>query len=144
MAQDDDNLKNPESTGGKISKDMDGVGTVDETDVRERAEELAADDGLSPQDVDERYLSQAREEMTGEAVPADDVLPEADAMDERDEVMGESGHHTPNLGMSDETPAAQMLINQGLEEAADDELRQGTKKLDRENRGTELPDDERD
>ena len=59
-------------------------------------------------------------------------------MDERDEVMGESGHHTPNLGMSDDTPAAEALINQGLEEAADDELRQGSKKLDREDQGTEL------
>ena len=138
MAKDDDNIKNPETTGGKISERMDGVGTVNETDVRARAEELAADDGLSPRDVDERYLSQAREELTGESVPADDVLPEADAMDERDEVMGESGYHTPNLGMSDETPAAQALINQGLEEAADDELRQGTRKLDREDQGTEI------
>ncbi len=138
MAKDDDNIKNPESTGGKISEGMDGVGTVNEDDVRARAEELAADDGLSPHDVDERYLSQAREEMTGENVPADDVLPEADAMDERDEVMGESGSHTPNLGMSDDTPASEMLINQGMEEAADDELRQGSKKLDREDQGTEL------
>ncbi len=78
MAKDDDNIKNPESTGGKISEGMDGVGRSTKTDVRARAEELAADDGLSPHDVDERYLSQAREEMTGGNVPADDVLPEAD------------------------------------------------------------------
>ena len=140
MSTDDDNLKNPEFTGGKILNGPNGEGVPSRDDVHRRARELAAIDGLRPRDVDERYLEQAREELTGEEIAPDDVLLEADELNSRDEVLGEAGRHVPNLSSSEDRTAAETLYSQGVDEALSDEMREGGKKLDRENRGLEAGD----
>ena len=135
MSTDDDNLENPEFTGGKISTGFEGAGTLTEADLQRRAEELAKIDGLRPQDADERYVEQARQELMGDEPGADDVLPEADELDARDETLGESGRHVPNMGPSDENSVGERLVAEGMDEALHDEMREGTREQDRQDRG---------
>lgn len=138
MSKDDDNIENREFTGGKILAGIGGAGVPTPEDLRQRAEELAAIDGLSAKDVDERYLDQARQELMGDEIAPDDIVPEADALESRDEVLGESGRHIPNMGPSDEATVAEKLVAEGMGEALHEEMREGSRKLDREDQGLEL------
>ncbi|MBV9657712.1 MAG: hypothetical protein JO295_06340 [Verrucomicrobia bacterium] len=132
---DDDNLENPEFTGGKISHGTDGAGVPGERDVLRRARELARIDGLGPEAVDERYLEQARRELHGEATGPDDLVAESDSLADRDPVIGSRGRHTPNVATSDEQTAGEKLYAGGVDEAWHDEMRTASETLDRQERG---------
>ena len=144
MSKDDDNIENREFTGGKILAGIGGAGLPTPADLRQRAEELAKIDGLTPQDVDDRYLEQARQELMGDEIAPDDVLPEADELAAGDDVLGESGRHVPNMGPSDENTVGEKLVAEGMDEALHEEMREGSRKLDRENRDLEPDDAEND
>ena len=141
MSQDDDNLANPEFTGGKILNEAGGgYGAVSRQDIQRRAEELAVIDGLRAQDADERYREQARLEMEGEEVGPEDVLPEAEELDDREAVLGEAGHHVPNVGWGDEELIGEKLFTQGVDEALHDEMRQSSRMHEQEDRAAEAGD----
>lgn len=143
MAQDDDNLENPEVTGNRISKGFRGAGTNTPDDLRQRAEELAIIEGLRPEDANAGHLRRAREELLGGGETPNDVMPESTTLADRDPVSGSGGRHTPNLGANDEPMIGEELYAQGVEEAVHDEMLEASETLERRERGLEADDDGR-
>ena len=141
MAQDDDNLANPEVTGSRISAGFSGTGTSSPDDLRRRAEELAVIEGLRPEAVNGGHLRRAREELSGGGESPNDVMPESTTLADRDPVSGSGGSHTPNHGVGDEETIGERLYAQGVEEAVHDEMLAASESLERRERGLERDDD---
>ncbi len=117
---------------GKFTEHGQGLGTVTEAMVHQRAREIALINGRGENNVIEADLEQARKELTGEEAgptPAETV-PEEERWDP---VPGSQGHAAPKSEAPDEQTFAEELVEEGVEEAEHDEMTEA----ERENRKRE-------
>lgn len=109
---------------GRFSENAHGLGTVTEADVRQRARELALIAGREPGQVFDSDLEQARRELTGQErltpppTPAEEL-----SEDQRWDPLGESvGHAGPEVPAPDEQTFAEKLVEEGVEDAEQDQM----------------------
>jgi hypothetical protein len=122
---------NPLKTGALIEK-SDGLGTVTRKMVRKRAVELSVIAGRRPEDVSKSDLDQAKRELTGgaEADPKEALLESAPESERWDPLPGSTGQKVPVAAGEDEDEEGhsdqERLVEEGLGEAAHDQMRQAT------------------
>jgi hypothetical protein len=115
------NQSDTEGPLGKILTGSDGLGTVTPEMVEERALQLARTDGRTEANDGDR--AQAKEEFLG---PAPDVTgPEAGAegleqVTAWDDSPADHGSQAPDILPEDEANIAEVLVQEGLEEADHD------------------------
>jgi hypothetical protein len=104
----------------KIAVGSEGLGTVSPDLVEQRALELAKTDGRA--EANEKDLAEARAELlSGEPLTAAEVPdPAVDQITAWDDVPAETGSRAPKFGTEDEANIAQVLVEEGLEEADHD------------------------
>lgn len=118
---------------GVLTENSAGLGTVTRKMVRERAAELAAINGRSDQDVSKSDWEQAKRELTGqpEADPKDAVLESAPESERWDPIPGSTGSKATVAPGEDEDEEGrsdnQRLVEEGVEDAEHDQMRQGAK-----------------
>lgn len=122
-------MNEPITPDGKISIHDQGAGVPSPDEVEQRAGELAAIAGRAASDFSESDLEQARRELLhgGPAGPADEDESVA-GISSWDDVPGSTGTHAENRGPTDEANIAQELVQEGLDEALHDEMREASKK----------------
>ena len=114
---------------GRISSRGEGLGTVTEEMVRQRAGEIAVINGRSKHNVLDIDLEQARRELQGEeglnpAPTAAENLTE----DQRWGVDGtNSGHKVPAIPASDEQTVTEKLVEEGIADAEHDQQVEATR-----------------
>ncbi|CAN5226895.1 hypothetical protein BH20VER2_BH20VER2_02000 [soil metagenome] len=114
---------------GKISVHGNGLGAPTPELVEKRAREIATINERDPDEFTEADWEQARQELLGQQNTAPDDADETiDALSERDEVPGESGHRAPRAGLDeDEEGLGARLVTDGAEEAAHDQMVEAAK-----------------
>ena len=107
--------------------------------VRERAAELALANGRPPGQVLDADLDEARRELTGAETLVPDPSPaEKLSEDERWEVVPESkGKKAPTKQATDEHTFAEKLVEEGLEDAEQDQAVKGTRESQKRDREIE-------
>jgi len=122
---------------GRFSVRGEGLGTVTEEMVRQRASELAIINGRSSNNILDSDLREARRELTGrerlnsQSDSGDEELPESERWDP---VPGSSGSAAPTVPPPDEQTFAEKLVEEGIEDAEQDQMVQGTREsLERDN-----------
>lgn len=120
---------------GRFSEYAHGLGTVTEEMVRQRAAELALINGRPAGQVLDSDLDEARRELTGQSglVPsptAAEQLPE----EEREAVPESVGRKAPAVQATDEQTFAEKLVEEGVEDAEQDHMVEGTRRSQREDR----------
>lgn len=113
------NMKATESMKGKISGRFDGLGTVTPGMVEQRAREIALINGRTAEEFNEADLEEARAEMTGAAALEEQSEEEAGpgVGSLRDMVPGTAGHKNAPKLPSDEQRVAELLVQEGVDEA---------------------------
>lgn len=102
----------------RLKAGLPGLGEASETDIQRRAEELARSDGRdSFTDAD---LTRAAAELSGansapDAPEATDVA--LGEMTTWDDPVDQAGHQVSAVPLEDEVSAAELLVQDGLEEA---------------------------
>ena len=121
---------------GRFSQHGRGLGTVTEEMVRERAVQLALINGRPPGQVLDSDLAEAREELTGEERLVPNPTPAEELReDERwGAVPGASGREVPVTGVPDEQTFAEKLVEEGVEDAEQDSMVEGTRQSQRRDR----------
>ena len=103
---------------GKISLDDEGLGTVDNSLVEQRALEIAKTDGRTEANQADRAT--ARTELLGlgnPATPPEAPDPAIEDIVEWDSPVDSNGHRSPKVLPEDEANIAEVLVEEGLEEA---------------------------
>lgn len=111
-----------QSPKGKVLLHGSGIGGVTESDVRRRALELAGINGLP---VSEKFLAQARRELTGEDLPStttEDIEATAAITRDPSEPPSDSGHRVEDIGEPDEQEELELLTEEGVEEAQHEQM----------------------
>lgn len=105
---------------GRFSDRGEGLGTVTEEMVRQRAGQIAVINGRDEQSVNQSDLDQARRELTGEGTSetAEDRIPEGERWDP---VPGSVGHKAPTVPSPDEQTFAEKLTDEGVSDAEHDQ-----------------------
>jgi hypothetical protein len=121
---------------GRFTQHGQGLGTVTEEMVRQRAEELALVNGRPNGQILDSDLDQAWRELTGrETVVPTPTLAEELTEDERWEPVVESeGGRVPVVPAPDEQTFAEELVEEGAEDAEQDRMVQGTRESQRSDR----------
>ncbi len=114
---------------GRFSIRGEGLGTVTEAMVRQRASELAIINGRSGNHILDSDLREARRELTGKEglnsqPEPEEQLPESERWDP---VPGSTGSAAPTIPPSDEQTFAEKLVEEGIEDAEQDQMVQGTR-----------------
>jgi hypothetical protein len=114
---------------GRISNRGEGLGTVTEEMVRQRASEIAVINGRSKHNVLEIDLEQARREMQGEeGLNPTPTAAENLTEDQRWGVDGtSSGRKIPSVPAADEQTYAEKLVEEGIADAEHDQEYEATK-----------------
>lgn len=123
---------------GRFTENAQGLGTVTEEMVRRRAEELAVINGRSKHQVLESDLAQAKRELTGEERLNPETTPAEQVPEEnRWEPVAESeGHQAETVPAPDEQTFAEKLVEEGVEDAEQDQMVRATREsLRREREG---------
>jgi hypothetical protein len=129
--------ENPDEKG-RFTEHGRGLGTVTEEMVRQRAAELALLSGRPPGQVFDSDLQQARRELTG----AEGLVPEPTPAEELEEeerwepVPKSIGHQAPTVEASDEQTFAEKLVEEGVEDAEQDQMVEGTRESQKRDRRT--------
>jgi hypothetical protein len=123
---------------GRFTQNAHGLGTVTEEMVRKRAAELALINGRPPGQVLDSDLNEARRELTGgerlvpEPTPAEELTE-----DQRWEPVPEStGKEAPTVPAPDEQTFAEKLVEEGVEDAEQDSMVQGTRQSQHRDRSS--------
>jgi hypothetical protein len=113
---------------GRFSDHGRGLGTVTEAMVQHRARELAFING-HPNQVLDSDLKQAHRELTGEErVNPEPTAAEQLTEDQRWEPVPESvGHKAPTIPAADEQTFAEELVEEGVEDAEQDQMVKATR-----------------
>ncbi len=120
-------MKEDRTERGRFTERAHGLGTVTEEMVRWRAQELALINGR-PENVLSTDLDQARRELTGE----ERLVPEASAAEELpedarwEEVPESKGEQVRTVPASDEQTFAEKLVEEGVEDAEQDQMVKAT------------------
>src|SRR2546426_7770623 len=114
---------------GRFSQHAQGLGTVTEEMVRQRAGELAVINGRPADKVLDSDLEQARRELTGEErLAPQQTKAEQLAEDRRWEPVPESaGSKAPTVPTPDEQTFAEKLVEEGVEDAEQDQMKRATR-----------------
>jgi len=121
---------------GALTENSAGLGTVTSKLVRERAVELAGMDGRSTSEVSKSDWEQAKRELTGEPDidPKTAALESAPESERWDPVPGSTGHKVPAAPSADEDEEGrsdnERLVEEGVEGAEHDQMRQASRKQD--------------
>jgi hypothetical protein len=124
---------------GVLTENSAGIGAVTRKMVRDRAVELAVINGRSAQHVSKSDWEQARRELTGgpDTDPKQAVLESAPESERWDPVPGSTGHKVPEAPGEDEDEEGrsdnERLVEQGVEEAEEDQMRQAAEEPARRN-----------
>ena len=113
-------MSNPQFSA-KIINHSHGQGATSVDDVHQRASELAQIDGREAGNFTARDLDQARRELMGGHLEADNL--EGDCfMINGDGIAGNTGHHVPNQSSDESENAVSELIMEGMEEAEHEQM----------------------
>jgi hypothetical protein len=121
---------------GRYSENSRGLGTVTDKMVRERGREIAVINGRSANRPLDSDFEEAWRELTGRErlippAPREELLPEED----RWEVVAPSGEKEGlKIPVPDEQMFAEMLVEEGVEDAEHDEMLKAAKKMRRQDR----------
>jgi hypothetical protein len=121
---------------GALTENSAGIGTVTDKMVRERAIELAIINGRAAHEVSKSDWEQARRELTGESDidPKSAVLEVAPESERWDPLPGSTGHKVPVAASEDEDEDGrsdnEKLVEEGIEGAEHDQMRQASRKRD--------------
>jgi hypothetical protein len=119
---------------GLFTENSAGIGTVSHEMVRQRAVELAVINGRSAQEVSKSDLDQAKRELMGEpdTDPKAAALESAPESERWDPVPGSTGHKVIAAPSEDEDEEGrsdnERLVEEGIEGAEHDQMRQASKK----------------
>jgi hypothetical protein len=119
--------------GGKISSHFNGLGTVNDEMVRERAREIAMINGRTDGDYIESDYQTAKRELLGmdENTPMEEQDNEKiNAMTTWDEDPGSSGTKVDRVMPSDEQTVPERLVEEGSNEAYHDRMVLGSRPTD--------------
>jgi hypothetical protein len=112
-------MKATETIKGRISRRLDGLGTVTPEMVEQRAREIALINGRAAEEFNEADLEEAQAELTGavalEEQREEEPGPGAGTL--RDMVPGTSGHKNAPKLPSDDQRVAEQLVQEGVDEA---------------------------
>jgi hypothetical protein len=105
-----------------------GVGTVTEAMVRQRAAELALINGRSRHNILKSDLEEARRELTGQEglIPNPEPEEELDESQRWDPIGGSSGTSAPTVPPPDEQAFPEKLVEEGVDDAEQDQMVEGT------------------
>jgi hypothetical protein len=114
---------------GRFSVRGQGLGTVTEAMVRQRARELAIINGRSGNNILPSDLDEARRELTGQQrlVPNPKPEEELDEGQRWEPVGGSHGTSAPTVPPPDEQTFAEKLVEEGVEDAEQDQMVEGTR-----------------
>ncbi len=118
---------------GALTENSTGIGIASRKMVRERAVELAENNGRSAQDVSKADWEQAKQELTGgsDIDPKEAVLEAAPESERWDPLPGSTGQKAPVAASEDEDEEGrsdnEQLVAEGIAEAEADHLRQASK-----------------
>jgi hypothetical protein len=121
---------------GALTENSAGVGTVTDKMVQKRAVELAIIDGRSAHEVSKSDWEQAKRELTGESDidPKSAALEAAPESERWDPLPGSTGHKVPVAASEDEDEDGrsdnEKLVEEGIEGAEHDQMRQASRKRD--------------
>jgi hypothetical protein len=113
-----------EPPSGKISLHGSGMGVPSPEEVEKRAREIAMIDERNPDEFTEADWSQARQELMGAEfnTPPEETTENADVTEEWNMIAGSRGHRAPRPGTEEEETLGEHLVEDGLEEAAHDQM----------------------
>jgi hypothetical protein len=129
-------MKTNPSKKGALTENSAGVGTVTEKMVQKRAVELAIINGRPANEVSKSDREQARQELTGESDidPKEAGLEAAPESERWDPLHGSTGHKVPAAASEDEDEDGrsdnEKLVEEGIEGAEHDQMRQASRKRD--------------
>ena len=104
---------------GKILRGTEGLGTVTQQMIEERAYEIARTDGRNrPNDLDR---SSAREELTGAGSSSEKVLTKEEPGRDWQMPLVSAGEKAPTVRPEDDQSIPEELIQEGVEEADHDQ-----------------------
>jgi len=122
-------MKENQEEEGRFSLKAHGLGTVTEAMVRQRARELAVINGRSPHQILDSDLREAQRELTGEERLNPEPPPAEELPEEKRWVgVAESeGHKAPTVPAPDEQTFAEKLVEEGVEDAEQDQMIRATR-----------------
>jgi len=123
---------------GRFTEHSHGLGTVTDAMVWRRARQIAEINGRPHNQILDSDVAQARRELTGEErlVPeatAEEQLPESDRWKE---VAESEGRKTPATPTPDEQTFAEELVEEGMEDAEQDQMLESVRRNRKEDRQT--------
>jgi hypothetical protein len=130
-------MKNERTEEGRFTLQGKGLGTVTESMLQKRAEEIALINGRGSDQVIESDVAQARRELLGEErlnpqTPESETLSESARWDPNAE---STGRMTPAVPAADEQTFAEKLVEEGVADAEHDQQVRATREsLKREKR----------
>ena len=113
-------MSNPHFSA-KIINHSHGQGATSVDDVHQRASELARIDGRVAENFTATDLDQARRELMGGHLEADDLEGDCYVIS-GDGIAGSTGHHVPNQSSDESENAVSELIMEGMEEAEHEQM----------------------
>ncbi|MFT3867535.1 MAG: hypothetical protein QM715_03445 [Nibricoccus sp.] len=121
---------------GKVLLHGKGIGAVTKSDIERRARELAALAGHPAQpEFTEKYLAQAKRELSGENLPPTtdeaDEIPQAISRDPS-EPVAQFGHQVPDMEEPNEQTTLENLAEEGVEEAQHEQMLAARKRAQQE------------
>ena len=107
---------------GKITVHGNGFGAPSPDEVERRAREIALIAERDPDEFTDADWDQARRELLGAQVPnaPEETDSNAEVVEEWNVVAASKGHHTPRI--EDDENLGEKLVEDGLEEAAHDQM----------------------
>jgi len=129
-------MKENQDQEGRFSLNGRGLGTVTEEMVRQRAKELAQINGRSAHQILDSDLDQARRELTGEETLNPEPTPAEQLPEETrwDPIPESSGERAPTVPADDEQTFAERLVDEGVEDAEQDQMVRATREELRKDR----------
>jgi hypothetical protein len=131
-------MREENNNEGRFSENGRGLGTVTEEMVRQRAAELALINGRPPGQILDSDIDEARRELTGRETlvptppPAEELTE-----DQRWQPVAEStGNKAPTMTAPDEQTFAEELVEEGVEDAEQDSMVQGTRESQHRDRSS--------
>ena len=114
---------------GRISGHFKGMGAATTDMVIERAREIAIINGRPPNHYSQDDLQQAKRELTGAGNGAEEQAEEEPifGLTQWDEEPGTSGHAVGATASIDEQTVAEMLVEEGINEAEHEQMVQGAR-----------------
>jgi len=106
----------------KFVNHAEGIGTVSLEMVEQRAREIALSDGRKPEAYSEGDWNQAKKELTRDYPDAEAPADDPDAtVTASDDVVVTPSKHKENIPSSPDRGMAEILVEQGLDEADHDQ-----------------------